>query len=91
MLFNLCLLMFAVSLLTLARTLLRPRRRRAATPAPPIDDADSFLEIRYKVPIAAVSTHRPKPKAETDAQGDPTTAIRQTSARNYYGDGKAAP
>ncbi|KAG9016607.1 Fructose-2,6-bisphosphatase [Tulasnella sp. 427] len=49
-------------------------------------------EERYKVPIEAVSTHRPKPKTETDARGDPTSIDkkRSTSARNYYGDDQPA-
>ncbi|KAG9040861.1 Fructose-2,6-bisphosphatase [Tulasnella sp. UAMH 9824] len=49
-------------------------------------------EERYKVPIQAVSTHRPKPKAETGAQGDPAAVEkkRATSARNYYGDDQPA-
>ncbi|KAG8916257.1 Fructose-2,6-bisphosphatase [Tulasnella sp. 417] len=49
-------------------------------------------EERYKVPIQAVSTHRPKPKTETDAQGDPAAVEkkRSTTARNYYGDDQPA-
>ncbi|KAG9036229.1 Fructose-2,6-bisphosphatase [Tulasnella sp. JGI-2019a] len=46
-------------------------------------------EERYKVPIAAVSTHRPKPKAENDGNGDPATVTAlRASARDYYGDNK---
>ncbi|KAG8861970.1 Fructose-2,6-bisphosphatase [Tulasnella sp. 330] len=42
---------------------------------------------RYKVPIAAVSTHRPKPKAGGDVQGDPASVTTlRSSARDYYGD-----
>ncbi|KAG8912978.1 Fructose-2,6-bisphosphatase, partial [Tulasnella sp. 408] len=49
-------------------------------------------EERYKVPIQAVSTHRPKPKTETNAQGDPAAVEkkRSTTARNYYGDDQPA-
>ncbi|KAG8905211.1 Fructose-2,6-bisphosphatase [Tulasnella sp. 403] len=48
----------------------------------------AIIRCLYKVPIAAVSTHRPKPGTETDERGDPATAIvnHKSSARDYFGD-----